>query len=192
MRTTLSRLIVLLVLVPLVSGCLLTLGAPLTRKVQPDSWVLEAAAGGSSSGGPGFCGYLYAGKSLGSHFEIGLLPHVYSISDGLAAALTVPIRWDPLPNDWQVHLVPFLGPTVFGGKVEGVGATGGVGLSWQPLPWLEFFAVGSALIPYVQLFTAGGGARVVFGDWQVGASLMYSNPGLVCGFLSAGLVLGGH
>ena len=126
MKTTLFRLAVLLVLISLLSGCILTLGAPLTRKVVPDSWVLEGAVGGTNFGSPGFAGYLYAGKSLGSHFEIGLLPYAYSFTDAVALALTVPVRWDPFPLDWQVHLVPFLGPTIFGGNVDGARCVRGV------------------------------------------------------------------
>ena len=64
----------------LISGCLLTVGAPLARKVEPGKWTIEASAGPIINETPGASAYLYAGRALGRHFEIGLLPYYYKVN----------------------------------------------------------------------------------------------------------------
>jgi hypothetical protein len=187
-------LITLAAIVFLLSGCLLTLGAPLTRKIEPDAWTLEAAGGVSQfgSGNAAGSGYLYAAKALGENWEIGLLPYVYTAGSATALVLTVPVRWDPFPHDWAFHLVPFAGPSVFSLDITGIGLTTGLGLSWTPVEWLEIYAAGSTLVPFVQYVTMGGGARLHIGWFQAGVSAMYSLPGLVAAFASVGVTLGGR
>ena len=191
-RKRLFGLIALPLLIVALSGCILTLGAPLARKVEPDSWVLEGGAGMSSFGTPGPSGYFYLGRSLGPYFELGILPYAYMFGDGLSFAVNVPLRWDPFPHEWPFHLIPFAGPTAYGGTTNGAGLTTGAAASWQPLPWLELAATASTLVPYVQFFTVSGGARISMGDWRVGAHAMYTVPGLIAAMVSAGIVLGEH
>jgi hypothetical protein len=76
--------------------------------------------------------------------------------------------------------------------ITGIGLTTGLGLSWTIVDWLEVYAAGSTLVPYVQYVTVGGGARLHFGWFQAGASVMYSLPGLVAAFVGAGVSLGGR
>ncbi len=154
---------------------------------------METGGGLSTFDSPGPSGYAYVGKSLGDHFEIGLLPYAYLFAGGVAGSLFIPLRWDPFPYDWSLHLVPFVGPSAFWGTVHGMGVTGGLGLSWQALPWLELHTVGSTLLldQAISLFTLAGGTRLVFGSWEVGASAMYTYPGFLTGLVSVGVVLGG-
>lgn len=189
------RLSALAAVLAVLSSCILTLGAPLTRKIEADAWTVEAAGGVSrfGSGDPdGPSGYVYAARALGENWEIGLLPYVYTVDYATALVLTIPVRWDPFPHDWPLHLVPFAGPSLYTMDVTGMGLTAGAGLSWQPFNWFEMYAAGSTLVPYVSFVTVGAGARLHLGTVQAGISAMYSNPGLLVGLVSAGLTLGGR
>jgi hypothetical protein len=100
----------------LLSGCLVTFGGPLARRVEPGRWRIEGAGGPSLGNPPGILdGALlaYAGRALGRHFEAGLMPCVYTIYGTPVLALALPVRWDPFPYSWAFHLVPFAGPALF-------------------------------------------------------------------------------
>ncbi len=98
------------------SGCLVSLGAPLVRKVEPNRWIFEAGGGPavSASDTPGWGAYAYVGRGLGEHFEIGILPYGYAFVDyGHLGALFVPVKWDPFVYEWPFHLIFFTGPVLY-------------------------------------------------------------------------------
>jgi hypothetical protein len=151
----------LLALPLLLSGCLLTVGGPLSRRVEPGRWRLEAAAGPSlvnEFGTLNALAYTYAGRALGRHWEVGALPYLYSWGGQGVLAAAVPLRWDPFPYSWPVHLVPFAGPVFFWapGTTSGVGAMSGLGLSLRVGGLAEFYASGSTMS---QFLTSSVGAR---------------------------------
>ena len=178
-----------------VTGCLLTLGAPLTRRIEPGAVLVEAGAGAagmgsSSSSAIGPVGYLYAGWPLGKKFELGILPYAYSLGGSPLGAVTLPLRWDPFPYEWPVHLIVFAGPTVFLMDSVSPAATAGLGLSWKPAEWLDLHASASLPIPWWQFFTAAAGARFSLGgNFQLGASGMLMYPGVLVGTVSASFLL---
>ena len=155
---------VVLVLPLLLSGCLLTLGGPLSRRVEPGRWRLEAAAGPSLAneyGSLNALAYGYAGHALGRHWEVGALPYLYSWGGQGVLAAAVPVRWDPFPYSWPMHLVPFAGPVFFWvpGSIIGAGGMTGLGLSLRVGELAEFYASGSAFLPRTQFLTSAVGAR---------------------------------
>jgi len=167
------------------SGCLLTMGAPLARRVEPGKWALEGGAGLidiGSAGTAGIAAYLYTGRALGNHFEIGILPYYYGnevITDSSsnnsfnAAAIYVPLKWDPFNYDFPFHLTFNAGPALFLGSVEGTSVVLGLGLSYNLFDSLEIYSSLSST-QMVQLFTASLGMRyAVSRKLQAGALLMY-------------------
>jgi len=151
----------LLALPLLLSGCLLTVGGPLSRRVEPGRWRLEAAAGPglvNEFGSLNAMAYGYAGHALGRHWEVGALPYLYSWGGQRVLAAAVPLRWDPFPYSWPVHLVPFAGPVFFWapGTTSGVGGMSGLGLSLRVGGLAEFYASGSTMS---QSLTYSAGAR---------------------------------
>jgi hypothetical protein len=175
-------------------GCLLTVGAPLVRKVEPDSLVVEAGGGGTMAGAGasfGGMGYAYIGRSIGKHFELGILPAFAVLGGGVAPgwSITLPFRWDPLPYESPLHVVVFGGPSVI--VVDGTyGAiVAGTGLSWQPVKWLDAYAclslpvTGAAeTLAYV---TASAGARFpVLPSFELGAGMTWTYPAVFSAVLS--------
>jgi len=185
---TAARLVSLALLAAALGGCLLTFGAPLARKVEPNSLVVEAGAGAAMVSDPlvlGVGSYAYVGRSLGKHFEIGVLPYILAF--GLEAepswSLTVPLKWDPFPYESPVHVLAFAGPSVIvigeGGTFGAIAA--GAGVSWTPTPKFEAYA--SASIPVtgdpktLALVTACAGARYRLNpSLEMGAGLSYTYP----------------
>ncbi len=155
----------LLTLLPLLfSGCLITLGAPLSRRVEPGRWRVEAAAGPSLTNEYGTLNalaYGYAGHSLGRHWELGALPYAYSLDGQAALAAAFPARWDPFPYSWAVHLVPFAGPVLYWtpGVTVGMGVMTGLGFSLRVGELAEFYACGSGFLPNSELLSSSVGAR---------------------------------
>jgi len=148
----------------LLSGCLLTIGGPLSRRVEPGRWRLEAAAGPSlvnEYGSLDALAYGYAGHALGRHWEFGALPYLYSWGGQGVLATAFPVRWDPLPYSWPAHLVPFIGPVLFWapGKTVGGGAMAGLGLSLHAGELAEFYASSSFFLPGTEFVSSAVGAR---------------------------------
>ena len=187
MKTSAVALAAILLIVMTLGGCLLTVGAPLVRKVEPDRLVLEAGGGAAMAGSPstfGAAGYAYVGRSLGRHFEIGILPTISSFGvDGEPSwSITLPVKWDPFPYEWPAHLVVFAGPAVavFGGTYGVIVA--GTGVSWTATKWLEAYAVASVSasgdLNSLAGVTASAGARFLLSpSIELGAGLTYTNPG---------------
>lgn len=147
----------------LLSGCLLTLGGPLSRRVEPGRWRVEAAAGPSLTneyGSLNALAYGYAGHSLGSHWELGALPYAYAWGGQGVLAAALPVRWDPFPYSWPVHLVPFAGPVLFWapGKIAGAGGMSGLGFSLRVGGLAELYASGSSFL-LTKFNSAAIGAR---------------------------------
>jgi hypothetical protein len=170
-----------LLVLALLSGCLVTLGAPLTRRVQPGSWRVEAGAGPSLSNRfgalDGFA-YGYAGRALGRHLELGALPYFYSLGDVQVLALTFPLRWDPFPYSWPVHLVPFAGPLGFWapGVAVSMGAMSGLGLSLRLGELAELYACGSTFLPRPEVLSSSVGVRFDLANgWELGLGAMFLN-----------------
>ncbi len=171
----------------LISGCLLTVGAPLARKVEPGKWTLEASAGSTQPSGtetvPGIHAYLYAGRALGKHFEIGLLPYYYKVNtSGIlksieAGVIAVPLKWDPFNYDFPFHLTVYAAPSLFMGDINGFILYEGIGLSYDlPIP-LELYA--SYSIPYYAFpfFTGNIGFRYKLNpNLALGANFMVAMP----------------
>ncbi len=146
----------------------MTVGAPLVKRIKPNTWTFEGAfsimnpLGESKAGNSG---YLYTGHTLGKHFEIGLLPFFYSINTSGAltnitsAALAIPVKWDPFQYSSPFHLTLYAAPCWYTGDINGPLLYEGVGISYYlPFP-LEIYA--SYSIPYYafQLFTLSAGTR---------------------------------
>lgn len=185
---TAARLVSLALLAAALGGCLLTFGAPLARKVEPNSLVVEAGAGAAMVSDPlvfGGGGYAYVGRSLGKHFEIGVLPVILAFGLGAEPtwSITVPLKWDPFPYESPVHVLAFAGPSV---NVIGEGGTlgaiaAGAAVSWTPTAKFEAYA--SASVPVtlkldtLALVTACAGARYRLNPaLQLGAGLSYTYP----------------
>ncbi len=157
-----------IVSVLLLSGCLMTIGAPLAKRIKPNSWTFEGAfsiMNPFEQTPPGSAAYFYAGHSLGKHFEIGVLPFFYFtnttgiLSNITSSAIALPIKWDPFDYESPFHLSLYAAPCWYTGDIEGFLLYEGLGLSYYfPFP-LEIYA--SYSIPYYgfQLFTLSVGSR---------------------------------
>jgi hypothetical protein len=131
------------------------------------------------------------GRALGSHFEIGGMPYVYSLMGKPAAALYVPVKWDPFPAQWPVRWILHAGPVVYGGAVNGGGAVAGTGFAFEIGRYVEAYVSASAVIPYVELLSAGAGVRVKPTErLSVGLNGIVAIPGVLGAELSASVVLG--
>ena len=184
-----TALVVIVLSVTALAGCLLTVGAPLTRKVEPDRWVLEAG-GGAAVVGTGTAasaalrgaGYAYAGRALGKHFELGVLPVFYSLGSSAEPywSITAPLRWDPFPYEWPTHLIVFAGPSVIvAGGTYGV-IMAGAGASWRAANSLDVYGSFSMPLPAWEFITASAGARFRLSpSFQLGAGMTYTYPGLL-------------
>jgi hypothetical protein len=184
-----AALVVIVFTIFALAGCLLTVGAPLTRKVEPDRWVLEAG-GGAAVVGAGTAasavlrgaGYAYAGRALGKHFELGVLPVFYSLGSSAEPywSITAPLRWDPFPYEWPAHLLVFAGPSIIvAGGAYGVIMTG-AGASWKATNSLDVYGSLSAPLPSWQFITASAGTRFRLSpSFQLGAGMTYTYPGLL-------------
>ncbi len=155
---------VVLALPVLLSGCLITLGGPLSRRVEPGRWRVEAAAGPSLTNKYGTLNalaYGYAGYPLGRHWELGAMPYAYAWDGQGVLAAALPVRWDPFPYSWAVHLVPFAGPVLFWapGETVAMGAMTGLGFSLRVGELAEFYASGSAFVPNSKFLSSAVGAR---------------------------------
>ena len=176
----------LLLAVVTLGGCLLTVGSPLVRKVEPDQLVMEAGGGGlmiGSGAAFGGAGYLYVGRSLGKHVEIGILPVVAGVEggSGLWWSLTAPVRWDPFPYEAPLHLIVFGGPSLTVTDATYPSVLAGAGLSWQPVKWMEAYA--SASVPVtgsattLAFLTASAGARFpLLPSFELGAGVTWTYP----------------
>ena len=186
------------------SGCLLAMGTPLARRVEPGNWNIEGGAGitgttdtSSEITAGGIAAYLYAGRALGKHFEIGVPPYYYgfvigstSYNPSNVAAIYVPLKWDPFNYDFPFHLTLNAGPVLFAGDVSGPSIVGGLGLSYYFSNSFEFYASLSAT-QMVQLFTASLGARYAINRrLQVGALILFSYPDLSAAEITVGTKLG--
>lgn len=114
------------------SGCLVSFGTPLARKVEPNRWILEAG-GGLGTTDPraeaiSWGGYAYVGRGLGEHFEIGILPYYYTFNGDQVGALCVPVKWDPFNYDKPLHVTFFAGPVLYTfSETMGLDAAGTIG-----------------------------------------------------------------
>ncbi len=98
------------------SGCIVSLGTPLVRKIEPNRWIIEGGVGPGVMYDDtiGLGGYAYVGRGLGKHFEIGILPYGYTFVDSLhVGALFVPVKWDPVAYERPLHLIFFTGPVLY-------------------------------------------------------------------------------
>ena len=186
------------------SGCLVTFGGPLARRVEPGRWRIEAAGGPSLGNAPGILdGALlaYAGRALGRHFEAGLMPCFYTIYQSPVLALAMPVRWDPFPYDWAFHLVPFAGPVLFTMPTVpelpfSGGGFAGLGFSLRFGELAELYAAGSFFIPAARFATASAGLRFdLKNGFELGLGAVFANPvddypGLVLGTITVSTLLG--
>jgi hypothetical protein len=175
-------------------GCLLTVGSPLARKVEPDSLVVEAGGGGTMLGSGaafGGVGYAYVGRSIGKHFEIGFLPAFAAVGGGVPPgwSITIPFRWDPVAYDAPLHPIVFGGPSVM--VLDGtLGAIVlGAGLSWTPVKWLDAYAALSLPVSgdpqSLTYVTASAGARFpVLPSFELGAGLTWTYPAVFTAMVS--------
>lgn len=204
-RTLWARGLAAAVLPPIVlSGCLVTFGGPLTRRVEPGRWRIEGGGGPSLGNPPGILdGALiaYAGRALGRNFEAGLMPCYYTIHRTPVLALALPVRWDPFPYGWAFHLVPFAGPALFSmpttpGLRFGGGGLAGLGFSLRIGELAELYAAGSSFIPAVRFATASAGLRFdLKNGFELGIGAVFASPvddypGLVLGMVTVGTLLG--
>ena len=186
------------------SGCLVTFGGPLARRVEPGRWRIEATGGPSLGNAPGILdGALlaYAGRALGRHFEAGLMPCFYTIYQSPVLALAMPVRWDPFPYDWAFHLVPFAGPVLFTMPTVpelsfSGGGFAGLGFSLRFGELAELYAAGSFFIPAARFATASAGLRFdLKNGFELGLGAVFANPvddypGLVLGTITVSTLLG--
>ena len=190
MTGTARRLCVLALCAPLLGGCLMTLGAPLMRRVEPGRWTVEAAAALTSQG-PGFAAHAYIGRALGRHFEIGLMPYGYNLEDLGVGAVYVPIKWDPLAETSRFRWILHAGPAAFFGGVQGAAAVLGTGMCVEIGRRFEILASASTAIPAVQLFSLAGGFRVGLTErFSLGLTGFFSLPAVGGVELSGSAVLG--
>jgi hypothetical protein len=206
MRTaSLRPRLVLAVLLPLLaSGCLVTFGGPLARRVEPGRWRVEGGGGPSLFNPIGTLDgalYGYAGRALGRHFEVGLLPSYYTVYQVPVLALGMPLRWDPFPYRWAFHLVPFAGPVLFSMPTVselqfGVGGLAGLGFSLRFGELAELYAAGSSFIPALRFSTASAGVRFnLEKKFELGVGVVFANsvddyPGLILGAVTVSTLLG--
>jgi len=168
------------------SSCLLTVGAPLARKVEPGKWTVEGSAGlmapYEAGQNPSIHAYLYVGRALGKHFEIGLLPYYYKVnSSGVidvleAGVIALPFKWDPFNYSSPFHLTIFAVPSLFMGDLHGFLLYEGIGLSYDFDFPLQLYA--SYSIPYYgfQLFTGNLGLRYKLNsNLTLGGNFMFSS-----------------
>ena len=180
----------------LLSGCLITLGGPLSRRVEPGRWRLEAAAGPSLTneyGSLNALAYGYAGRSLGRHWEFGALPYAYSWGGQGVLAAAFPVRWDPFPYSWPVHLVPFAGPVFFWapGSTFGGGGMTGLGLSLRVGGLAEFYASGSAFVLKAKFLSSAAGVRFDLANgFELGVGAVFVSKSDQTSGDSSGVVLG--
>jgi hypothetical protein len=187
------RLIMLAALCGVLSSCILTLGAPLTKKIVPDAWTIDAGGGISVfSDAAGPAAFAYAAKAFGPYLELGLLPYYFTMEDLSCFAVNIPLLWDPFPHEWPFHLLVYGGPTLYMGDISGGALTLGLGLSWTIVDWLELYATVSDPVPFVQFATGSAGMRLHFGGFQVGAGVTYTILGPATGMLEAGYSFGGQ
>jgi len=199
-----QRLAVAALLSLLLSGCLVTFGGPLTRRVEPGRWRIEGGGGPSLGNQPGILdGALlaYAGRALGRHFEVGLMPSFYTVHQAPVLALALPVRYDPFPHDWAFHLVPFAGPAVFSMpavpdlRFSG-GGLAGLGFSLRFGELAELYAAGSFFIPAARFVTASAGLRFdLKNGFELGLGAVFASPvddypGLVLGMVTVSTLLG--
>jgi hypothetical protein len=167
----------------LLSGCLITLGGPLSRRVEPGRWRLEAAAGPSLNneyGSLNALAYGYAGHPLSRHWEVGAMPYLYAFNGQGVLAAAFPVRWDPFPYSWSVHLVPFAGPAVFWapGDMTGGGMMSGLGFSLRVGELAEFYASGSAFFPGIQFLSSAAGVRFDLANgFELGVGAVFAGSG---------------
>lgn len=206
MRTaSLRSKLVLGILLPLLaSGCLVTFGGPLARRVEPGRWRIEGGAGPSLLNPIGALDgalYGYAGRALGRHFEAGLLPYYYTVYQVPVLALALPLRWDPFPYRWIVHLAPFAGPVLYSMPTVsdlqfGIGGLAGLGFSLRFGELAEFYAAGSTFIPAMKFATASVGFRFdLKNGFELGVGAVFANPvdtypGLTLGTITVSTLLG--
>jgi hypothetical protein len=161
----------------LLPSCLYT-ASPLARAVRPNTTIVDAGGGIGLAGSSGITGggWAYWGFTAGSHWELGGVVSGGASSAGLFLAVAFPVRWDPFPQEWPVHLMPFVAPLV------GVDSTGVV-------PW---FLVGAALtvtlakgvelfgaVDYSESLSGYLGIRAaVTPDLSLSAALDLNNAGL--------------
>ncbi len=179
--------------VMMLGGCLLTVGAPLARRVEPDSLVVEAGGGGAMVGSGaafGGVGYAYVGRSIGKHFELGILPAFAAFGgSSLDWSITLPFRWDPMPYESPLHVIAFGGPSVIVADGTFGAIVTGAGLSWQPVKWMDAYATlslpvsGAAeTLAYV---TASAGARFpLLPSFELGAGMTWTYPAVFTAMLS--------
>lgn len=187
----------------LLESCLMTLGAPVIRPVEPGTWTLEGgvgpagytanAAAGTTGSKAGGLGYAYVGRALGKHFELGATCYTYPLSGSQVGALFIPFKWDPLPHESPLHVILFGGPVFYTGNTLGGGTLAlGTGLSWQIVDPLEAYIGVSTTVADPSLFTTVTGLRLDFSPrFSLGAAFMYTDPGLVALSLSVTTWLGG-
>jgi hypothetical protein len=203
-RLKMLRLAAAVLLPLLASGCLVTFGGPLARRVEPGRWRIEGGAGPSLFNPIGVLDgalYGYAGRALGRHFEAGLLPCYYTIYQVPVLALAMPVRWDPFPYRWAFHLVPFAGPVLFSLPTVseaqfGIGGLAGLGFSLRFGDLAELYAAGSAFIPAIKFSTASVGVRFdLKNGFELGVGAVFANsvetyPGLILGTVTVSTLLG--
>jgi hypothetical protein len=105
--------------------------------------------------------YGYAGHALGRHWEFGALPYLYAAEGQAVLVLALPVRWDPFPYSWPVHLVPFAGPLGFWapGQTVSIGGLTGAGFSLRLGELVELYASSSVFLPISMFATSSVGAR---------------------------------
>jgi hypothetical protein len=190
------RLAALFAVAASVTGCLLTLGAPLARRVEEDRWVLEAGGGvmcPTSFEGAAGMGYLYAGRGISTDVEAGLLGWFVGDATGWIGAVTLPLEFDPLPRSWPVGILVGAAPGIFfssDGDPE-FGLVPNLGIVASPLPWLDLFVSGSAIVPSIEYYTLAAGFRCMpRPSIQLGCAVMYTNPDILTASISLGTLLG--
>ncbi len=171
-----------------VSGCLLTVGTPLSKRVEPNTLRVEGSTGITISDepqSPGFIFYAYGGKSFGRHFEIGILPFLYSInSTGIlgnmqAGAIGIPLKWDPINYSNPFHIILYIVPTLYTTDFQEFVPLlyDGIGISYNFNSSTEAYV--SYSIPYYafQLFTLSTGLRyTLLNNLTIDAGFTYLSP----------------
>jgi hypothetical protein len=113
----------------------------------------------------------------------------------------MPVRWDPFPYRWAVHLAPFAGPVLFSLPTTadlqlGVGGMAGLGLSLRFGDVAEVYAAGGSFIPSLNFGTASAGVRFdLKNGFELGVGAVFANPvdeypGLVLGTITVSTLLG--
>jgi hypothetical protein len=107
---TIGKIVITLLLLTLMSSCLLTIGAPVVRRLQPNAVSVEAGAAFGNDDTSAVYGY--AGVSMMDFAEIGLLPFYFKEGESDWGRLFIPFRIDPLPYQSPVHISAFTGPVL--------------------------------------------------------------------------------